>query len=55
MNTPVYSYAATAGAWQLYKPQAAYGFLGLSQDNLDEMAMYIHHHIDHYEVVTSIQ
>ena len=53
LNTPIYTY--TMSAWVKYGPQAAYGCLGLSQSSVDEMAIYIGHHGDHYDVVTSVE
>ena len=61
LNIPVYTYCTggPSDGWRAYKPGAAYGMLDLSQDDLDSMAMYVHHryhpHNSHYEVVTAIQ
>ena len=53
LNTPILTHAGTLG-WNRYSSSAAYGFLDASQPDGQQMAMYIRHSGDHYDVITSV-
>ena len=53
LNTPILTYAGTLG-WNRYSPSTAYGFLNASQPDGNQMALYIRHSSDHYDVITSL-
>ena len=54
LNTPILTHAGTLG-WNRYSPSAAYGFLNASQPDGHQMAMYIRHSGDHYDIITSVE
>ena len=54
LTTPILTHAGTLG-WNRYSPSAAYGSLDVSQSDCHQMAMYIRHGSDHYDVVTSVE
>ena len=54
LDIPIYSYDTTHG-WNRYTPGNVYGVFDLSQFNSLQIAMYVRHDINHYDVVTSVQ
>ena len=53
LDIPIYTYDTTHG-WNRYTPGNVYGVFYLSQFNSLQMAMYVRHDINHYDVVTSV-
>ena len=54
LDIPIYSYDTNHGC-NRYTPGNVYGVFDLSQFNSLQMAMYVRHDINHYDVVTSVQ
>ncbi len=51
LDTPIYSYDTVSG-WNLYIPGGTFNF---SHTDTHQMAMYVHHAVNHYDVVNSVQ
>ena len=53
LDIPVYTYDTTHG-WNRYNPGNVYGVFDLSQVDPRQVAMYVRHDVDHYDIVTSV-
>ncbi len=54
LDTPIYSYDTVSG-WNLYIPGMVHGTFNFSHTDTHQMAMYVHHAVNHYDVVNSVQ
>lgn len=53
LDTPIYSYDTICG-WNLYIPGMVHGTFNLSQTDTHQMALYLRHALNHYDVVNTV-
>ena len=54
LDTLIYCYDTSHG-WHLFTPGNIRGMLNLNQFATHQMAMYVRHYVNHYDVVRSVQ
>ncbi len=54
LNIPIYSYDTVSG-WNLYILGMVHGTFNFSHTDTHQMAMYVHHAVNHNDVVNSVQ